>query len=88
MLTAAFLIEVVDRIEHPAAEGERVFAGRADHAGTTPMDARQDALVELDAVLFEVGLHVLQALAGEGDVIQSSGLCRIACRIVDWLDFG
>jgi allantoate deiminase len=26
--------------------GVRVFEGRADHAGTTPMDARQDALVE------------------------------------------
>ncbi|HEY2326536.1 MAG TPA: M20/M25/M40 family metallo-hydrolase [Gaiellaceae bacterium] len=27
------------------ARGQRVFAGRADHAGTTPMDARADALV-------------------------------------------
>ena len=29
-----------------AARGAKVFAGRADHAGTTPMDARADALVE------------------------------------------
>jgi acetylornithine deacetylase/succinyl-diaminopimelate desuccinylase-like protein len=28
------------------ARGSRVFDGRADHAGTTPMDARADALVE------------------------------------------
>jgi acetylornithine deacetylase/succinyl-diaminopimelate desuccinylase-like protein len=28
------------------ARGSRVFEGRADHAGTTPMDARSDALVE------------------------------------------
>ncbi len=27
------------------ARGELVFEGRADHAGTTPMDARDDALV-------------------------------------------
>src|SRR3954454_14338002 len=27
------------------ARGFRVFEGRADHAGTTPMDARADALV-------------------------------------------
>src|SRR5262249_14689178 len=28
------------------ARGSVVFEGRADHAGTTPMDARDDALVE------------------------------------------
>jgi acetylornithine deacetylase/succinyl-diaminopimelate desuccinylase-like protein len=28
------------------ARGEMVFQGRADHAGTTPMDSRADALVE------------------------------------------
>src|SRR5205085_4015703 len=36
------------------ARGSRVFEGRADHAGTTPMDARADALV--DAARFV--LHV------------------------------
>ena len=36
------------------ARGRRVFQGRADHAGTTPMDARADALV--DAARFV--LHV------------------------------
>ncbi len=38
------------------ARGARVFEGRADHAGTTPMDARADALV--DAAKFV--LHVRQ----------------------------
>ena len=32
------------------ARGEVVFEGRADHAGTTPMDARADALVEAAVV--------------------------------------
>jgi acetylornithine deacetylase/succinyl-diaminopimelate desuccinylase-like protein len=36
------------------ARGSRTFQGRADHAGTTPMDARADALV--DAARFV--LHV------------------------------
>jgi acetylornithine deacetylase/succinyl-diaminopimelate desuccinylase-like protein len=46
-----------------AARGARVFPGRADHAGTTPMDARADALV--DAARFI--LHV-RACATEGTV--------------------
>ncbi|HWB21569.1 MAG TPA: M20/M25/M40 family metallo-hydrolase [Gaiellaceae bacterium] len=46
---------VLDRMDAPLgivtaiagqARGEVVFSGRADHAGTTPMDARADALVE------------------------------------------
>ena len=32
------------------ARGAVVFEGRADHAGTTPMDVRDDALVEGGAV--------------------------------------
>ena len=39
------------------ARGAKVFEGRADHAGTTPMDARLDALV--DAARFV--LHVREA---------------------------
>ena len=46
-----------------AARGAKVFEGRADHAGTTPMDARADALV--DAARFI--LHVREC-AGEGAV--------------------
>src|SRR5206468_653583 len=45
------------------ARGLRVFEGRADHAGTTPMDARADALV----AAAEFVLHV-RACAGEGTV--------------------
>jgi allantoate deiminase len=45
------------------ARGHREFAGRADHAGTTPMDKRADALV----MAAEFVLHV-RACAGEGTV--------------------
>jgi acetylornithine deacetylase/succinyl-diaminopimelate desuccinylase-like protein len=45
------------------ARGSKVFAGRADHAGTTPMGARADALVEAARFI----LHV-RACAGEGTV--------------------
>ena len=45
------------------ARGVRVFEGRADHAGTTPMDARADALLE--AAKFVV--HVREC-AREGTV--------------------
>ena len=45
------------------ARGTRVFEGRADHAGTTPMGAREDALLE--AARFIV--HV-RACAREGSV--------------------
>jgi acetylornithine deacetylase/succinyl-diaminopimelate desuccinylase-like protein len=45
------------------ARGSRVFEGRADHAGTTPMDARADALVEAAQFV----LHV-RACAGPGTV--------------------
>jgi allantoate deiminase len=45
------------------ARGSRVFAGRADHAGTTPMDARADALVEAARFI----LHVREC-AREGTV--------------------
>jgi allantoate deiminase len=45
------------------ARGTKGFAGRADHAGTTPMDARADALVEAARFI----LHVREC-AGEGTV--------------------
>jgi acetylornithine deacetylase/succinyl-diaminopimelate desuccinylase-like protein len=45
------------------ARGLKVFEGRADHAGTTPMDARADALVEAAAFI----LHVREC-AGPGTV--------------------
>jgi allantoate deiminase len=36
------------------ARGELVFEGRAGHAGTTPMDARDDALVEAAAAVVRI----------------------------------
>jgi hydantoinase/carbamoylase family amidase len=45
------------------ARGSRVFEGRADHAGTTPMDGRADALVEAARFV----LHVREC-AREGTV--------------------
>jgi acetylornithine deacetylase/succinyl-diaminopimelate desuccinylase-like protein len=45
------------------ARGSRVFEGRADHAGTTPMTARADALVEAARFI----LHVRES-AREGTV--------------------
>ncbi len=39
------------------ARGERIFSGRADHAGTTPMGARMDALVAAAGFV----LHVQQS---------------------------
>jgi len=44
------------------ARGQVVFEGRADHAGTTPMNARDDALVEAARFV----LHVREAAAGRG----------------------
>src|SRR5581483_4448855 len=41
------------------ARGSRVFEGRADHAGTTPMDKRADALVE--AARFTVAVDARSA---------------------------
>jgi acetylornithine deacetylase/succinyl-diaminopimelate desuccinylase-like protein len=45
------------------SRGEIVFEGRADHAGTTPMDARRDALVEAAAFVLRV-----RAAPGPGTV--------------------
>jgi len=43
--------------------GERVFEGRADHAGTTPMEARVDALVKAAEFVLDVN-----AAAADGTV--------------------
>jgi acetylornithine deacetylase/succinyl-diaminopimelate desuccinylase-like protein len=45
------------------ARGELVFVGRADHAGTTPMDAREDALVKAAEFVLDAN-----AAAGPGTV--------------------
>jgi acetylornithine deacetylase/succinyl-diaminopimelate desuccinylase-like protein len=46
------------------ARGEVVFDGRADHAGTTPMDARDDALVKAAEFVLDA-----QAAAADGAVV-------------------
>jgi acetylornithine deacetylase/succinyl-diaminopimelate desuccinylase-like protein len=48
---------------------ERVFAGRADHAGTTPMAGRRDALV----AAAEYVLHVREAASGIEGVVATVG---------------
>jgi len=45
------------------SRGERVFEGRADHAGTTPMEVRVDALVKAAEFVLDVN-----AAAGDGTV--------------------
>jgi acetylornithine deacetylase/succinyl-diaminopimelate desuccinylase-like protein len=45
------------------ARGSRVFEGRADHAGTTPMELRADALVEAAKFILQV-----RSVAGNGCV--------------------
>jgi acetylornithine deacetylase/succinyl-diaminopimelate desuccinylase-like protein len=53
------------------ARGSKVFEGRADHAGTTPMDVRKDALVEAARFI----LHVREC-AGD-DCVATVGAIEI-----------
>jgi acetylornithine deacetylase/succinyl-diaminopimelate desuccinylase-like protein len=53
------------------ARGEVVFEGRADHAGTTPMDARDDALVKAAEFVLDT-----QAAAADG-LVATIGQLRI-----------
>jgi acetylornithine deacetylase/succinyl-diaminopimelate desuccinylase-like protein len=53
------------------ARGEVVFEGRADHAGTTPMDARDDALVKAAEFVLDT-----QAAASDG-VVATIGQLRV-----------
>jgi len=52
------------------ARGEVVFEGRADHAGTTPMDARDDALVK-------AAEFVLDTQAAAADGVATIGQLRV-----------
>jgi acetylornithine deacetylase/succinyl-diaminopimelate desuccinylase-like protein len=85
-LPAAFLelhVEqgpVLERADEPVgivtgivgqARGEVVFEGRADHAGTTPMDARDDALVKAAEFVLDT-----QAAAADG-VVATIGQLRV-----------
>jgi acetylornithine deacetylase/succinyl-diaminopimelate desuccinylase-like protein len=52
---------------------DRVFDGRADHAGTTPMDARRDALI--DAA--EYVLHVREVAAAVDGAVATVGRVEV-----------
>jgi len=56
--------------------GQAVFTGRADHAGTTAMDRRRDALRSASA--FVVGLPRLPAQLGLPDAVVTCGDVRVA----------
>src|SRR5207247_963567 len=71
---------VLERAEAPVgivtgivgqARGEVVFEGRADHAGTTPMDARDDALVKAAEFVLDT-----QAAAADG-LVATIGQLRV-----------
>ncbi len=70
------------------ARGERVFEGRADHAGTTPMDARRDALVEAAAFVLHVHESALPGtVATVGRVEVEPGAVNVVpARVVVSLD--
>jgi acetylornithine deacetylase/succinyl-diaminopimelate desuccinylase-like protein len=53
------------------ARGSVVFEGRADHAGTTPMDAREDALVEAARFV----LHVREC--AKGGAVATVGIVEV-----------
>lgn len=57
---------------------EVIFAGRADHAGTTPMDCRQDALVAAAGMVTTVS-HLARdaARSGEGHVTATCGVMEV-----------
>jgi acetylornithine deacetylase/succinyl-diaminopimelate desuccinylase-like protein len=60
------------------ARGEVVFEGRADHAGTTPMDAREDALVEAAAfVLRARDAPRVDAVVTVGSLVVEPGAANV-----------
>lgn len=79
------------------AHGEAHFHGRADHAGTTPMDARQDALRAAAAFVLriaelpgEIGRPNAVATCGNvhvspgaDNIVPSDAVCRLDVRDAD-----
>jgi acetylornithine deacetylase/succinyl-diaminopimelate desuccinylase-like protein len=62
------------------ARGELVVDGRAGHAGTTPMDAREDALVEAAQVVLrirELALGIDGAVATVGRIEVEPGVANV-----------
>jgi acetylornithine deacetylase/succinyl-diaminopimelate desuccinylase-like protein len=60
------------------ARGEVVFEGRADHAGTTPMDARDDALVPAARFVLDVqAAAATDAVATVGQLTAEPGAVNV-----------
>jgi allantoate deiminase len=67
--------------------GERVFTGRADHAGTTPMEARSDALVEAAGFVLHVAESAGDAVATVGRLEVEPGAGNVVpARVVASID--
>ena len=72
------------------ARGELVFEGRAGHAGTTPMDVRQDALLDAAAAILRINAaarKIDDTVATVGHVaVEPGGVNVIPARVVLSLD--
>jgi acetylornithine deacetylase/succinyl-diaminopimelate desuccinylase-like protein len=69
------------------AVGEVVFEGRADHAGTTPMDARRDALVEAAEFVLRVRGAAPPGVATVGRLEVEPGATNVIPeRVTVWVD--
>ena len=62
-----------------AARGAKVFVGRADHAGTTPMDARADALVDAARFILHVRECAKDGLSRPSARSRSSRMRSMSC---------
>ena len=68
------------------ARGEVVFEGRADHAGTTPMTARDDALVKAARFVLELAATE-DAVATVGELRVEPGASNVVpCRVTASFD--
>jgi acetylornithine deacetylase/succinyl-diaminopimelate desuccinylase-like protein len=69
------------------AIGEVTFEGRADHAGTTPMDARRDALVEAAEFVLRVRAAAPPGVATVGRLEVEPGATNVVpSRVTLWVD--
>jgi acetylornithine deacetylase/succinyl-diaminopimelate desuccinylase-like protein len=69
------------------AIGEVVFEGRADHAGTTPMDARRDALVDAAEFVLRVRAAAPPGVATVGRLEVEPGATNVVPeRVTVWVD--
>jgi acetylornithine deacetylase/succinyl-diaminopimelate desuccinylase-like protein len=69
------------------AIGTVVFEGRADHAGTTPMDVRRDALVEAAEFVLRVSTAAPPGVATVGRLEVEPGATNVVpARVTVWVD--